>query len=406
MPCGACHVTHIAITTPFAWLQDARPGHGAARLWTANGETRIVRADAPEQVPHALATLERALREGRRAAGFFSYELGYLFEPRLRPLLPKKRRQPLLWFLIGAPRTLNAKEALAALHETESAPSAELANLRPALAAPEHAAAIARIHRYIAAGDIYQANFTFPLRFRWRGAPLALMVRLLRRQPVAHAACLHTEDFTIVSASPETFVETHGARIRTVPMKGTIRRDADAVHDAELAEALRRDPKNRAENLMITDMARNDLGRVCRVGSVQVPRLFAIESWPTVHQMVSEVTGDLMPGTSLEMLLRALFPAASITGAPKIRAMEIIRELEIDARGVYCGAIGELWWDKTADLPQMRLSVAIRTLELAPNGTGRCGVGSGIVADSRAREEYEECLLKARFLQAAMTTCA
>ena len=394
------------ITPPFAWLQDARPGHGAARLWTANGETRIVRADAPEQVPPALATLERTLQEGRRAAGFFSYELGYLFEPRLRPLLPENRRLPLLWFLVGAPRELRAEEVTALLREAEEKGPAALADLRPALAAPEHAAAIARIHDYIAAGDIYQANFTFPLCFRWSGAPLALLARLLRRQPVRHAACLQDADFVIVSASPETFVETHGARIRTVPMKGTTRRDADATRDAELAEALRNDPKNRAENLMITDMARNDLGRVCRVGSVRVPRLFAVLSWPTVHQMVSEVTGELMPGTSLEMLLLALFPAASITGAPKIRAMEIIRELEIDARGVYCGAIGELWWDKTADLPQARLSVAIRTLELAPDGTGRCGVGSGIVADSRAEEEYEECLLKARFLQAAMTTCA
>ncbi len=390
-----------AITPPFAWLQDARPGHGATRLW--ENATHTIRADTPEQVPEALAELERALREGHRAAGFFAYELGYLFEPRLRPLLPGKRRLPLLWFLVGAPREMGADDAAALLREAVTAAPSALEDLRPALSAANHAAAFARIHDFIAAGDIYQANFTFPLRFRWSGAPLALLARLLRRQPVAHAACLHAEDFAIVSASPETFMETNGATIRTVPMKGTIRRDANAARDAKLALALRNDTKNRAENLMITDMARNDLGRICRVGSVRVPRLFAIESWPTVHQMVSEVTGDLEPGTRLETLLRALFPAASITGAPKIRAMEIIRELETTPRGVYCGAIGELWRDDETSLPQARLSVAIRTLELAPDGTGLCGVGSGIVADSRAGEEYEECLLKARFLHTATT---
>ena len=393
------------ITPPFVWLQDARPGHGAARLWTLDDATHIIRADAPEQVPEALAGLEQALRRGQRAAGFLSYELGCLFEPRLRPLLPEQRRVPLLWFLVGQPRRLEAQETSALLEQAQAGTPAALEDLCPALSAAQHAAAIARIHDYIAAGDIYQANFTFPLRFRWSGAPLALLARLLRRQPVRHAACLHAEDFAIVSASPETFIETNGATIRTVPMKGTIRRDPDPARDAELAAALRNDTKNRAENLMITDMARNDLGRICRVGSVRVPRLFAIKSWPTVHQMVSEVTGELTPGTTLEALLRALFPAASITGAPKIRAMEIIRELETTPRGVYCGAIGELWRDDETGLPQARFSVAIRTLELLPDGTGRCGVGSGIVADSRAREEYGECLLKARFLQAATTAC-
>ena len=394
------------ITPPFAWLQDARPGRGTAQLWSAEETTRIIRADAPQQVPRALAELEQALRKGQRAAGFLSYELGYLFEPRLRPLLPDERRLPLLWFLVGPPRCLDAQEASVLLERTRAEAPAALEGLRSGLSATQHAAAIDRIHDCIAAGDIYQANFTFPLHFRWRGAPLALLARLLRRQPVRHAACLQAEDFAIVSASPETFIKTHGAAIRTVPMKGTSQRDADPARDARLAEALRCDAKNRAENLMITDMARNDLGRVCRVGSVRVPRLFAVESWPTVHQMVSEVIGTLKPDTTLDALLRALFPAASITGAPKIRAMEIIRELESSARGVYCGAIGELWHDVASGLPQARLSVAIRTLELLPDGTGRCGVGSGIVADSRAREEYAECLLKARFLQAAMTACS
>jgi para-aminobenzoate synthetase/4-amino-4-deoxychorismate lyase len=394
-----------SITPPFALLHDARPGHGAARLWTAESGARVIRADAPEAVPEALSALEQALDAGYRAAGFLSYELGYLFEPRLMPLLPHARRLPLLWFLIGAPRALAADETPALLRQAEEEAPAVLEDLRPGLSAAQHAAALERIQRYIAAGDIYQANFTFPLHFRWRGAPLALMARLLRRQPVAHAACLRDADIAIVSASPETFIEVHGDTIRTLPMKGTARRHADAARDAALARALQRDAKNRAENLMITDMARNDLGRVCRVGSVRAPRLFAIESWPTVHQMVSEVTGTLRKDVRLNDLLAALFPAASITGAPKIRAMEIIHELEEEPRGVYCGAIGELWRDEKTDLPQARFSVAIRTLELALDGTGRCGIGSGIVADSRSREEYEECLLKARFLRAAMTAC-
>jgi len=398
-------VSRARITPPYAFLHDARPGHGQARLFAAEAGARIIRADAPEEVPEALAALQRALDAGQRAAGFFAYELGYLFEPRLESLLPEKRRLPLLWFLVGAPRTLDAADTAALFRKAENAAPATVEDCRPGLSAAEHAAALERIHAYIAAGDIYQANFTFPLHFRWRGAPLALLAGLLRRQPVAHAACLQDADFAIVSASPETFIEVKGDAIRTMPMKGTARRHADPARDAALARALQRDAKNRAENLMITDMARNDLGRICHVGSVRAPRLFAIESLPTVHQMVSEVRGRLRRGVDVQGLLAALFPAASITGAPKIRAMEIIRELETASRGVYCGAIGELWRDDETGLPQARLSVAIRTLELAPDGTGRCGIGSGIVADSRAGEEYEECLLKARFLQAATTAC-
>ena len=396
---------HASINPPCALLHDARSGRGTARLWVAGAGARVVRADAPEELPEALAALREALRAGHRAAGFFSYELGYLFEMCLKSRLPPGRRLPLLWFMLGAPHRLNAAETAALFGSVPNTAPVTVQNFRPALSATRHAAAVKRIHEYIAAGDIYQANFTFPLHFRWRGAPLGLLARLLRRQPVAHAACLQDADFAIVSASPETFIETNGATIRTMPMKGTSRRDADPARDARLAAALRDDAKNRAENLMITDMARNDLGRICRVGSVRAPRLFAIESWPTVHQMVSEVSGELRPDTSLEALLRAVFPAASITGAPKVRAMEIIHTLEKESRGVYCGAIGELWHDAASGLPQARLSVAIRTLELAPDGTGRCGIGSGIVADSRADEEYEECLLKARFLKSATTAC-
>lgn len=250
-----------------------------------------------------------------------------------------------------------------------------------------HFAAVDRIQRYIAAGDCYQVNLTFPLHFTWFGHPLALYGRLRARQPVRYGGFVGDAGGGIVSLSPELFLEKTGRRLVTRPMKGTLARD-------QPAEKLRDSLKDRAENLMIVDLLRNDLGRVAAKGSVKVERLFEIEDYPTVWQMVSEVSARV-PDAGLGEILRALFPCGSITGAPKIRAMQIIGELEDWPRGLYTGAFG--WIAPDGDF---RLNVAIRTLELAAGHCGRLGIGGGIVADSTAAAEWQECLLKAAFLRA------
>ena len=243
-----------------------------------------------------------------------------------------------------------------------------------------------RIKRLIFEGDCYQVNFTFPLEFEWFGTPLGLYRRLRERQPVRYGGLVGDARQGIVSLSPELFLERRGDRLLTRPMKGTAPRSLPKEH--LLASA-----KDRAENLMIVDLLRNDLGRIADNGSVMVDQLFAIEDYPSVWQMVSEISARVGSGCGFGDVLRALFPCGSITGAPKIRAMQIVDELETSPRHLYTGALG--WLAPNRDF---RLNVAIRTLELADGGMGKLGVGSGIVADSRPAAEWQECLLKARFL--------
>jgi para-aminobenzoate synthetase/4-amino-4-deoxychorismate lyase len=283
-------------------------------------------------------------------------------------------------------------------------PNAEAANRaqEPEIAAEfalneaEYAQRIAQIHEWIRAGDVYQLNFTAPLKFEAPGSAAALYARLRARQPVDYSAFLHCEPGRrILSFSPELFfrIDDDGAtrRIVTRPMKGTARRGRTTREDREIAEWLANDPKNRSENVMIVDLVRNDLGRVAQTGSVKVEGLFAVERYPTLWQMTSTVSAELRPEAGFHDVFRALFPCGSVTGAPKVRATQLIAELEDGPRGVYTGAIGFFSPRQTI------FNVAIRTLEL--NGTrGTMGAGSGVVIDSDAAEEFRECLLKARFL--------
>jgi para-aminobenzoate synthetase component 1 len=361
---------------------DQGPGGRPARFARP---LALIEAREAAAVPAALAALDRALSLGRWIAGFASYELGYALEPRLAPLMPAGRRLPLLAFgVFAAPA--DPEPAVAA---------GELGPFRPDRDLATYRRAFDRVAGYIRAGDIYQANLTFPLRGRWQGDPAALAALLGGRQPVGHGALVALPGAVILSRSPELFFALDGrGGIETRPMKGTAPRDADAVRDAAVREALARDPKNRAENLMIVDLLRNDVGRIAAIGSVEVPELFAVESYATVHQMVSRVRGRLLPRVTLSGVLRALFPCGSVTGAPKIRAMEIIRELEPEPRGAYCGAIGWAAPDGRASF-----NVAIRTLTLRPGGEAVLNVGGGVVADSTAEAEYEEALWKARFAE-------
>jgi para-aminobenzoate synthetase component 1 len=256
-----------------------------------------------------------------------------------------------------------------------------------------YAKAMVTLKNYIAAGDIYQANFTFPMSAQMTGAAVDLYHALKLRQPVGYGAYVDLGDDVLLSRSPELFFKVDAAGVITTrPMKGTMPRGASAQQDDANKNWLLASEKNRAENLMIVDLLRNDVGRLAEIGSVKVPKLFSIETYETVHQMTSEVCAQLRPDLTVTDLFTALFPCGSITGAPKIRAMQIIAELENVPRDAYCGAIGWL----SPDGP-MGFNVAIRTMVVGRDGAVRLNVGGGIVYDSTAEAEYEEALWKARF---------
>jgi para-aminobenzoate synthetase/4-amino-4-deoxychorismate lyase len=268
----------------------------------------------------------------------------------------------------------------------------EIRNPQMGITGESYAEKIAAIQEYIRSGDTYQVNFTDRLHIDFCGSPDAMFAALSESQPVPYSAFLHAEGWHILSFSPELFFRLKGRRIVTRPMKGTARRGADNAEDEAIAEWLKNDTKNRSENVMIVDLMRNDLGRICEYGSVKVEQLFAVEKYETLFQMVSEVSGTLRAGVRYADIFQSLFPCGSVTGAPKHRTMEIIRQLERGPRGVYTGAIGFF-----SPAGEAVFNVPIRTVVLE-NNQGAMGVGSGIVIDSRAEDEYRECLLKSEFL--------
>lgn len=352
----------------------------------------IVRADEPAEVDGALAELSRAQKKGLYAAGFLSFELGLLFEPKLARRLPPDRKVPLLMFgVFERPNNLSNAEVERWLEARGT--SYSLKDIQPNLQQGAYNERFGRILDYIGAGDIYQLNLTFKAKFGFEGSRAALYRELRRKQRVAHGAFVETDNFSLLSLSPELFIEADEKRILTRPMKGTAPRGFTAAEDEERKAWLESDIKSRAENLMIVDLMRNDLSRIAKPGSVRVPDLFTVETFETVLQMTSGVEGALSPDCDFSRIIRALFPPGSVTGAPKLRAVEIIRELESEPRGVYTGAIGFL-----SPHGGCHFNVAIRTLYIGRDGKGEAGIGSGIVQDSRARSEYEECLLKLKFL--------
>ena len=339
--------------------------------------------------------MEAALARGHYVAGWIAYEAGYAQEPKLRPIAPPLGDMPLAWFgVFTAPDILP--------FPSREGEAVSLDNITPSVDKARYETAIAAIKNYLLAGDVYQINFTFPLNFSLQGWPADLFARLRRAQPVAYGAHIHNDDWDILSLSPELFFQKRGHQLTARPMKGTAPRGLTLAEDKKIADALKADAKSQAENLMIVDLLRNDLSRLARPGTVEVPTLFEIETYRTLLQMTSTVTAEIDGNAPLKNLVKSLFPCGSVTGAPKIRAMEIIRELEQTPRGVYTGAIGYITPER-----DMTFSVPIRTLTLTPEDRparrwrGSLGIGSGIVIDSAAEAEYEECLLKAAFLTAS-----
>ena len=359
---------------------DGRPVRFARALGT------VIVHDSAGVVP-ALARLDEARAAGLWVAGYIAYEAGYALEPRLAPLMPEARDGPLMAFgLYANPEAFDEGTATARLTAPE-----------PMITRAAYGAAFGRVMDWIAAGDCYQVNLTFPMSARVTGPALGLYAALRARGVVPHGGFVYLgEGPAIVSRSPELFFDVDaGGMIRSRPMKGTAPRDADPLRDRALSEDLAHSPKARAENLMIVDLLRNDIGRLASIGSVRVPELFVVEAFSTVHQMSSTITGQLAGPPGLASLMGALLPCGSITGAPKIRAMQIIRAVEPHPRGAYCGALGWMAPDGRA-----AFSVAIRTVSVWEGGRARFGVGGGVVADSTEEGEWEEALWKARFAKA------
>ncbi len=276
-------------------------------------------------------------------------------------------------------------------------PGEARANFEP----DDYRMAFERLRGYLRAGDCYQVNLAQRFAVEAHGDPWAAYRRLRTINPAPFAAYLNLPDAQVLSVSPERFLQVDAAgHVETRPIKGTRPRAREPEADQVLGESLASSPKDRAENVMIVDLLRNDLGRVCRSGSVRVPELFAIESFPTVHHLVSTITGELAPGRDALDLLRACFPGGSITGAPKVRAMEIIEELEPHRRGVYCGSIGYIGFDGAMDT-----NIAIRTL-VHSAGVARFWAGGGVVIDSEAEAEYQETFDKAAAMLALLREAA
>ena len=377
----------MGLQPPFVLLDDARPGGAPARLY--RNPVEIVRADAIADLPAALERLRAGRASGLHAAGYLTYDAAAGFEPKAEALVGAP---PCLWF------GLFEKHEIVAPADLLPDPAGAWAGPPlPAIARARYEAQFARVAALIAAGDIYQANLTFRAEVKTAGAPQALYALLRGRAAAGYGGLIATGEQWLLSFSPELFFALEGGRLTARPMKGTAVRDADPERDRVAAQALAADPKQRAENLMIVDLMRNDLARVARPGSVAVPQLFEVEHYPTVHQMVSTVTATLADGLDAVDALAALFPCGSITGAPKLRAMQVVAEVEDDARGIYTGAIGRIDADGDA-----MFNVAIRTLALR-GGVATLGLGSGVVADSSAGEEWAECLAKGAFVTAGET---
>ncbi|MFC4929342.1 aminodeoxychorismate synthase component I [Massilia sp. GCM10023247] len=393
------------MNTVFALLDDAgAEGHAQARSRLYTGHAGTLDCLDAAGWAGVLAELQAALARGLYAVPLLSYELG----AHLLGIPAKPLAGPLAQVLLFERCERLTPDAAAAWVATRAAAGDTPAGIGAIDANVDEARfveAIGRIRDYIAAGDTYQVNYTYRLRFDAFGSVFALYRRLRARQPVPYGALIGLPDGgALLSFSPELFVRHTGGTLLARPMKGTAPASDDEATTAERAAALALDPKNRAENLMIVDLLRNDLGRIAETGSVAVPRLFEVTRFGAVLQMTSTVQARLRADASLLEVFAALYPCGSITGAPKRRTMEIIDELEPDARGIYTGAIG--WFDPPQDgraFGDFCLSVPIRTLALGPGEAlrrGELGVGAGIVFDSDPQAEFAECRLKARFLTA------
>ena len=381
------------MTAPFLLFDDSRKG--TARLYER--PVREIAAMDIGEVGAALEAIREAVAGGRHAAGFIAFDAAYAFEARLAPLARALPGAPLLWFgIFDDYRELAPFEVEAMLGDPAGA---WIGRPSPRIERSGYLAAAKRVREHLFAGDFYQANLTFGCDVAVRGSPLAAYAQLRSRANAGWGGIVRHPGGWLLSASPEQFFTLRGNGLEAKPMKGTAPRRSDPKEDSKEIAALAADPKQRAENLMIVDLLRNDLARVAETGSVDVPELFAVETYPTVHQMVSRVTARLREGLGPVDVLATLFPCGSITGAPKIAAIEALRALEPEPRGAYTGSMGWIEPGSNQGHGDASFNVLIRTLQLADGETvARLGLGSGLVVDSVLVNEWDECLLKGKFV--------
>jgi para-aminobenzoate synthetase/4-amino-4-deoxychorismate lyase len=376
----------------FILFDDAREGGAHPRLYRKPNKT-IVAKDLDEVVP-ALESVRAGLRAGQHAAGYLAYEAGHAFDPELHASA-RKGDGPLVCFgLFDGFETPNLSKLL------PSPDGAYVGRPAPRLTRKDYEAAVEQVRDHLFAGDFYQANLTFGCDVPLAGDPIALYARLRRSSQAGWGGVLTYEGGAIISLSPEQFFTICGGLIESRPMKGTAPRRADPRLDRAEAEALAADEKQRAENLMIVDLMRNDLARVSVAGSVEVPELFRVETYPTLHQLVSRIRSRLRVECDAVDVICTIFPCGSVTGAPKVAAINALTRLEPEPRGAYTGSMGWMEPYRHGDPGDAAFNVLIRTLEWHCGATkARLGLGSGLVVDSQPSNEWAECLLKGDFVR-------
>lgn len=371
-------------------LEDNSCDNGIAQIFT--NPIEIICANNLNEISQAFSKIEIALKNNKYLVGFISYEFGLCFEEKTKAFV-KQSNFPLIHFIVfDDPRKTKASAITKYLKQKNKGNGFYISNPKYSDNENQYFEKFTKIQKEIQNGDIYQANLTIKANYDFLGNPLALYEKLRQKQRVKYSAFFAMDDMQILSLSPELFFKTNGDKIETHPMKGTIKRGINNNIDEANYTDLLNDEKQRAENLMITDLMRNDLAKISLSGSVKVPNLFAIEKFETVFQMISKITSKLKKDINIGEILKNLAPAGSITGCPKIRAEEIIYQTENAARNLYCGAIGYIKPNGDCEF-----NVAIRT-PIIKNNKIELGIGSGIVYDSVDANEYEECKLKAQFL--------
>ncbi|HEU0310861.1 MAG TPA: aminodeoxychorismate synthase component I [Sphingomicrobium sp.] len=376
----------------FILFDDAREGGTRPRLYREPRE--IVMARGSGEIMPAMERIRLGLRSGKHVAGYLAFEAGYAFDPKLGASA-RQCPGPLLCF--GLYEGFETPDLSALL----GSPDGAFVGLpRPRISKDSYERAVGQVREHLFAGDFYQANLTFGCDVAISGDPLGVYARLRRSARAGWGGVLLHDDLAIISLSPEQFFTLRHGIVEARPMKGTAPRHGVESVDREEAAALAADEKQRAENLMIVDLMRNDLARVSVAGSVEVPELFAVETYPTVHQMVSRITSRLRPECDAIDVLRTIFPCGSVTGAPKVAVIEALRQLEPEPRGAYTGSMGWIEPYRHGDPGDAAFNVMIRTLEWhRPATRARLGLGSGLVVDSQPSNEWEECLLKGDFVR-------
>lgn len=386
-----------AADAPFVLLVESQREAARERALLFSDPLRVIQCRSAREVPARLSAAEDAVAQGHYVAGFLAYEAGYGLHEKLSPLAARVPREHTLWLgVFEHMQELRGAQVDAFLTELGGAAPARVSRLELDRSRAEYTADFQRVQEYLRAGESYQVCHSLRARFSVSGTPAALFRRLRAEQATPYSALLDTGEYSLLSLSPELFFRKQQGLVELKPMKGTAASGRDAAEDARIAATMRADAKTRAENVMIVDLLRNDIGRLALSGSVRVPELFGVERFDRVLQMTSSILADVEPSVGLRALMQALFPSGSVTGAPKLRTQHIIHELETSPRGIFCGSIGYVTPRNDACF-----NVAIRSLLLDPQGQGVLGIGSGVVVDSTSDAEYDECLLKARFLAAA-----